>query len=120
MLKAYGSPIAPDKAVAIMSFLDNMANVTFICLVRFTGKRKLYLVCLIMVTICATTITWYGFTYLPVGYVSFDQVHHEAFKLENKDLGYIPTIGLLAWSFFAVCAFNGMPWMFLSELFPFK
>lgn len=120
IFKAYESPIPADKAAAIMSLLDNMANVTFMLLVRFTGKRKLYLFCLSGVLVCAATITWYGFTYLPANYISFDQVHHEPFHLENKNLGYIPMICLLMWSYFAFCGFNGMPWMFLSELFPFK
>lgn len=120
IFKAYASPVAPDKAAAIMSLLDNFANITFMLLVRFTGKRKLYLACLSMVSICAATLTWYGFMYLPAGYISFDQIHHDTFKPENENLAYIPMVCLLAWSYFAFCAFHGMPWMFLSELFPFK
>lgn len=120
IFKAYESPIPPDQAAAIMSLLDNLANVTFMLLVRFTGKRRLYLFCLSGVLVCAGTISWYGFTYLPANYISFDQAHHEVFHLENKNLGYIPMICLLMWSYFAFCGFNGCPWILLSELFPFK
>ncbi|XP_031636109.1 facilitated trehalose transporter Tret1-like [Contarinia nasturtii] len=120
IFKAYESPVKPDQAATIMSVLDNLANITFMLLVKLTGKRKLYLFCLCGVLACAGTITWYGYTYLPPGYVSFDQAHHKPFELENKDLGYIPMVCLMLWSYFAFCGFNGMPWMFLSELFPFK
>lgn len=126
-----------------MSLLDNLANVTFMCLVRFTGKRRVYLAMLSGVFLCALTVTTYGFMFLPSGYISFAQSHqplvnqtlipgpcgymnqkltqsHQPFQLENKNLTYIPLVSLLLWSFFSFCGFAGMPWMFLSELFPFK
>lgn len=119
VLKAYNSPIEPDRAAAIMSLLDNLANVTFMCLVRFTGKRRIYLTMLTGVFSCALIVTIYGFMYLPSGYISFNQ-SHETFQVENANLTYVPLVSLLLWSFFSFCGFIGMPWMFLSELFPFK
>lgn len=120
IFKAYESPIAPDQAATIMSFLDNLANITFMCLVKFSGKRKLYLTMLSGVFLCTLTISIYGFVYLPTGYISFNQQNQTTFPLENKNLSYIPFVSLCLWSFFAYCGFNGMPWVFLSELFPFK
>jgi hypothetical protein len=35
IFKAYNSPIEPDRTAAIMSLMDNLANVVFMCLVRF-------------------------------------------------------------------------------------
>lgn len=119
IFQAYGSQIPPDEAAAVMSFADNIANIFFMCLVRFTGKRRIYLVMTFGVFLSSLVISSYGFIYLPNGYVSFNQLH-ETFDVQNKDLSYIPIVCLFVWSFCSFCGFNGMPWMFLSELFPFK
>lgn len=78
IFKAYDSPIEPDRAAAIMSLLDNLANVVFMCLVRFTGKRRLYLSMLTGVFLCVLTIATYGFLVLPSGYISFDPTQYES------------------------------------------
>lgn len=88
------------------------------CLVKFTGKRKLYLTMLSMVFLCAAVVAGYGFAVLPNGYNSFDQSQH--FTLENKHLAYIPFIAICVWSFCSFCIVRGLPWQMLSELFPFK
>lgn len=44
IFKAYDSPIPPDRAVAVVTFNANLAYIAFMCLVRFTGKRRLYLI----------------------------------------------------------------------------
>lgn len=119
IFKAYESPIPPDEAAAVMSFADNIANIVFMCFVRLSGKRRIYLTMTFGVFLCSLVISCYGFIYLPNGYVSFDQLH-QTFHLENKDLSYVPTICLFLWSFCSFCGFSAMPWMFLSELFPFK
>lgn len=103
-----------------MSILDIVANLTFMCLVNFTGKRKLYLTMVFGIVISSLVVTTYGFIYLPHGYNSFDQRKHTTFRSECKDLTYIPMIFLYLWSFFSFCGFNGMPWILLSEMFPFK
>lgn len=117
IFKAYDSPIAPDKAATIMSALDNLINVMFMCLVRFTGQRRLYLTMLFGMFVCAMVTTVYGFLILPKDYFSFDPSQYYAIDSESKHLTYIPLISLLLWSFFS---FAGMPWILLSELFPFK
>lgn len=91
IFKAYESPISPDNAAAINSFSDNMSNVAFICLVRFTGKRRLYLAAAIGVFLSSLVIALYGFIYLPRGYISFNQLD-EPFHLENGMLPYIPVV----------------------------
>lgn len=122
IFKAYESPISPDRAAAVMSFLDNVANLTYMSLVRFTGKRRLYLTVITGVFLCSFIISCYGFIYLPSGMVSFnlsngtDQISH----LENKNLAYIPMVCLWLWSFFSYCGFIAMPWVLLAELFSFK
>ncbi|XP_031629200.1 facilitated trehalose transporter Tret1-like [Contarinia nasturtii] len=120
IFKAYDSPIASDQAVTIMSMLDNVTNVIIMILVRFTGKRRIYLVCISGVLVCTSIISWFGFTYLPPGHISFDQTNNKPFHLENQSLGYIPMICLMMWNTFSYCGLNTVPWMLLSEMFPFK
>lgn len=119
ILKAYESPIPADKTTAIMSFMELLATITFTCLVRFTGKRKFYLTMCFGVFISSAVLSLYGFILLPMGYISFD-LTHQTLHLENTLLPYIPLICLFLWSFLSYCGFLAMPWMLLSEIFPFK
>lgn len=114
IFKAYESPIQPDKATAVISIVIILANIVFMCLVRFTGKRKLYLAMAAGVFITSFVITLYGFIYLPRGCISFDQKIQSA-HLENNNLAYIPMICLFLWSFFTFCGLMTMPWMLISE-----
>ncbi|XP_055307472.1 facilitated trehalose transporter Tret1-like, partial [Sitodiplosis mosellana] len=118
IFKAYESPIAPDRTAAIQSFVNNIANISFLCLVKFTGKRKLYLTMLTGVFLCAAIVAGYGFLVLPSGYNSFDQSQH--FSLENQSLAYIPFIAIFVWSFCSYCGVNSLAWQLLSEVFPYK
>lgn len=116
--KAYETPIAPDRTAAIMSFANNLANVGFIVLIRFTGKRPLYLTMLSGLLLTTCTICAYGFIVLPTGYNSFDQT--QKFSLENKQLGYIPFVCIILWSGFTYFGVNSLAWQMLSEIFPYK
>lgn len=68
-------------------------------------------------------ISSYGYIYLPKGFVSFNQQNQTNY-LENQNLNpnlaYTPIIGLFAINFCIHCVIGSMPWMMLSELFPFK
>lgn len=113
IFKAYDSPISPDRAAAIMSFSDNLSNVAFICLVRFTGKRSLYLLSAFGVFLSSLIISCYGFIYLPKGYVSFNQLD-EPFHLDSPNFTYIPMLSLFVWSFCSFCGFNRSELRFCS------
>lgn len=120
IFRAYNAPIQPDQAMTIMSILDNAGTFTMMLVVRFTGKRRLYLTCLSSILVCAGIITWYGYTYLPPGYTSFDREDSDIFQQDNKALAYIPMICLMLWSYFAFSGLITIPWTMLSEIFPFK
>lgn len=114
----YQSPIAPDQAQAILSVANNLANVAFLCLIRFTGKRPLYLFMLGMAFISLAIITGYGFAFLPNGTNSFDKM--VPMPLEMSGLPYVPFVCIILWNFSSNCGVNSVPWQMLSEVYPFK
>lgn len=109
--KAYETPIAPDHTAAVMSFVNNLANVGFLVLIRFTGKRPLYLTMLSGMLVSTTVLCAYGFIYLPTGYNSFDQTND--FALGNKQLGYVPFVCIILWSGFTYFGVNSLAWQVL-------
>lgn len=118
IFKAYGSPMEPDKAAALLNFVNNLANLMFLCMIRFTGKRKLYLTTLSVVILCSVVLSAYGFSVLPSGYNSFDR--EQTFELDNPQLGYVPFVCIILLSFCSYCGINTMPWQMISEVFPYK
>lgn len=117
IFKAYESPIAPDKAVAALSVVDILATISFLCLIRFTGKRYLYLTMLTIVFLCSAIMCVYGYAILPGGYNSFDKSN---FDLKDAELSYIPFICIIVMSFCSFCGVATMPWQMISEVFPYK
>lgn len=119
IFQAYDSPIAPDQAAAVLSFIDNLGQLVFVCLVHYTGKRPMFLAVTSGVFLSSLVISCYGFIILPNGFNSFDQ-QNRSFHVDNPNLAYIPLICLFIWEFFSYCSFIGLPWYLLSELFPLK
>ena len=119
IFKSYQSPIPSDKAIALASLLNNLATVVFIILVRFTGKRRWFLIMLSGIFVSTAVLSCYGFFYLPSGFTSFNH-KMESLQSDNTNIHYIPLVCLILWSCFTYCGFLGMPWMLLSEIFPFK
>lgn len=87
-----------------MSIIDNFGQLAFLCLVRFTGKRRLYLIVTFGVFCSTLAISCFGFIYLPSGYNSFDE-NDASFHLENPNLAYVPMFLLFTWTFFSFCGF---------------
>lgn len=119
IFQAYQSPIPSDKAIALASFLNNLATVIFMILVRFTGRRRFFLTMLTGIFLCSAVLSCYGFIYLPSGFTSFDH-EIESLQSDNTSIHYVPLVCLILWSCFTYCGFLSMPWMLLSEIFPFK
>lgn len=56
ILKAYNTPIESDRATVLLGMMGNFANFFFIGLVRFMGKRRIYLVALSGTCICSLVV----------------------------------------------------------------
>ncbi|XP_055303166.1 facilitated trehalose transporter Tret1-like [Sitodiplosis mosellana] len=119
ILKAYKIPMEPDEAAAVLSYVNILGTISFLCLIRFTGRRYLYLTMLSVVFLSAAVICGYGFMVLPIGYSSFPDLSPN-FPLENSDLGYIPFVCIILSSFCNFCGIDSMGWQMISEVFPYK
>lgn len=119
IFKAYETPLPPDQSAAMLSLIESLACCVFVGLIRFTGRRRLYLITSFGAFVCSGVISCYGFIYLPSDYVSFD-LTHGAYHMENAILRYIPTVFLILFSFFSCCGFITIPWILVSEIFPMK
>lgn len=118
IFRAYESPVPPDQAAAVLNLMNNIAHVAFLFIIHFTGKRRLYLIMLMMIFLSTIALCSYGFAILPKGSNSFDVSQH--FFLSNKHLAYIPFICIIISSFCSYCGVNAAPSQMLSELFSFK
>lgn len=118
IFRAYDSPITPDRTVALSSGVSNLGIISFLILLRFTGKRPLYLTMLGSVAVFSAIVSIYGFILLPSGYNSFDQMRYVS--LENKQLTYIPFVCIILWNFCSNCGVSSIGWQMLSEVFPYK
>lgn len=118
IFQAYKIPMAPDHALFIIGIINNLANLTNVCLIRYTGKRPLYLTMLFSLVLCSAIISGYGFVVLPKGYNSSHE--SDTFSPENKQLTYIPFVLIMIWSFCSYCGVNSLPWQLLSEVYSIK
>lgn len=118
ILKAYDSPLAPDRTATLVSVANNLGMFALLVFIRITGKRPLYLTMLSCVLLSAAVVCAYGFIWLPNGYNSFDQSNYVS--MDNESLAYIPFVGILLWHGFTCCGIYSLPWQWLSEAFPYR
>lgn len=140
ILQAYGIPIDANWATVWMGLVGFLANILLMCIVRLTGKRNIFLVALALTFSCCFVLgkflfdewigfakdNWpcyslstaaYGFIHLPAGWSSFDK-HPAMTEIGTKN--YIPLITFILLNFFTNIGVLSLPWMLLSEVFPFK
>lgn len=119
IFKAYNVPMNPDKAAVVSNCVKLFANISYMCLIRFVGKRPLYLFLNTILCLSTGIISTYGFIILPSGYSSYPDISPN-FALENKNFGYIPFICINLVTFCMFCGLKSVLWQFTSELFPDK
>lgn len=120
--------------------MGNIGNVIFICLVKFLGKRRIYLIGLAGTFLSALMLGkqnffsqkigkivesfhlpekslhetgGFGFANLPSGYSSFDKTMVSS--TQSDTVSYFPLLVLISWTFFSNTGVVSLPWMLLSE-----
>lgn len=117
IFQAYSVPIDASWATVVIGILGFAANISCTCLIKPLGKRKIALISMLGTCICITALAVYTYRVLPPGMNSFQK--HVA-PTEKNPLGYIPLAFIYGLAFFTSFGLMPVPWMLLSEVFPFK
>ncbi|XP_047034896.1 facilitated trehalose transporter Tret1-like [Helicoverpa zea] len=108
---AFGMKYDPKTIVVVVGALSIVTSLLSAVIVKTIGKRKLVVGSMLGTACCSIALSIYARTYLPSTVFSYDK---ETFP-EPKDV--LPVV-----LFLALTCFNalGIPWVLLSEVFPFK
>lgn len=117
IFQAFSVPIDASWATVVIGILGFVANIACTCLIKTIGKRKLALISMLGTCVSITALAIYAYKVLPPGLTSFEK--HVA-KDPTNSLGYVPLILIYAVAFFTSFGLIPVPWMLLSEVFPFK
>ncbi|XP_055716571.1 facilitated trehalose transporter Tret1-like [Phlebotomus papatasi] len=114
IFQAYGAPVNPNWATVVTGLLKFLANIVCTVGVKFIGKRLISLVSIAGTAICCIAIGFYANIVLPPGWSSFDK------HTNVPGDGTFPMVMFFALSFITSVGMIPVPWMLLSEVFPFK
>ena len=117
IFQAFSVPIDASWATVVIGILGFAANISCTCLIKLLGKRKIALVSMLGTCVCISALAIYSYKVLPSGMNSF-QKHVPT--VEANSLGYIPLTLIFGLAFFTSFGLMPVPWMLLSEVFPFK
>lgn len=102
-----------------MGLMGLCANIVATFTVKFIGKRKLSLFSMAGTCLCCLSLAFYAFKVLPSGWSSFDKHSPESLQ-EVGNLSYFPMIIFFSMSFCTAVGIMPVPWMLVSEIFPYK
>lgn len=134
ILSKYGTPISPNWATVALGVTGIVGTITCVLTVKLVGKRRLFLISLIEVILAGTALSkcynlrtnsvcWrlksisfagvYGFYHLPKGVTSFNSAR-------STEESYFPLAMFILMGYGTAVGVVSVPWMLLSEVFPFK
>lgn len=117
IFQAYGVPLDANWATVSTGLLGLLANIVCMICIKFVGKRKLALFSMSLTALCCLSLSVYAFNVFPAGWTSFEA--HE--KIDTADgLSYIPMFLFFILAFASSVGVLPVPWILLSEVFPFK
>lgn len=113
--EAYDVPLNPRTATVYTGLMGLFGNFVLLLVLKKIGKRSVCMISLIGSGICGAVLGIYAMNVLSPGETSFDNsgVVHEG-------KGLFPMVVLFIQAFLFYFGVFGLPWMLLSEIFPFK
>lgn len=118
IFQIYEVPIDASFATFVIGLLGFFANISCTVLIKPIGKRRIALLSMLGTCISVVLLTVYSFQHLPPGTTSFAKHSIETHR-ENV-VGYVPLALIFSLTFFTSLGLLPVPWMLLSEVFPFK
>uniref|UniRef100_A0A182VVZ1 Major facilitator superfamily (MFS) profile domain-containing protein n=1 Tax=Anopheles minimus TaxID=112268 RepID=A0A182VVZ1_9DIPT len=117
IFQAYGVPLDANWATVSTGLLGLMANIVCMVSIKFVGKRRLAIISMSVTAISCISLSIYAFNTFPPGWTSFDN-HPGTSHITS--LGYIPMVLFFMLAFFTSVGVLPVPWILLSEVFPFR
>lgn len=116
IFQAYGVPVDPSWATVIVGLMKFLANIFCMLVVKFVGKRRISLYSIAGTAICCISLGIYGAMTLPAGWSSFEKHNIE----DVPGNGWFPMVIFFLLAFITSAGMIPIPWMLLSEVFPYK
>lgn len=117
VFQTFQVPIDASWATVVIGILGFAANIACTCLIKVLGKRKIALISMTGTCISMIALAIYSYKVLPPGTTSFGK--HEI-QPGGSPLGFIPLTFIYTLAFSTSFGLLPVPWMLLSEVFPFK
>ncbi|XP_058822151.1 facilitated trehalose transporter Tret1-like [Topomyia yanbarensis] len=117
IFQAYGVPLDANWATVSMGLLGLLANIVCMICIKFVGKRRLALFSMSVTALSCLSLAIYAFNVFPADWTSFD-VHKEVNTANG--LNYVPMLLFFVLAFASSVGVLPVPWILLSEVFPFK
>lgn len=115
IFKAYRTKVDPGWVTVIIGMLGLLANIICMATIRVVGKRKMSLISMFGTILSCFLIGLYSYNYLPHNLSSFNIPTYEYAEPSSVPMYYF--FGL---AFFTSIGIQSIPWMLMSEVFPFK
>lgn len=116
IFETYDVPMNAKKATVISGAIGLLGNITLLLVLKKLGKRRAALMSFFGMGICGVALGLYALNVFPSGQTSFGKTA----VIFREGKGLLPMIIFFAYSFLFNFGVNAIPWMLLSEIFPFK
>uniref|UniRef100_A0A182JVE9 Major facilitator superfamily (MFS) profile domain-containing protein n=1 Tax=Anopheles christyi TaxID=43041 RepID=A0A182JVE9_9DIPT len=117
IFQAYGVPLDANWATVSTGLLGLIANIVCMVSIKFVGKRRLAITSMTVTALSCISLSIYAFNTFPPGWTSFD--NHPGTS-HVTSMGYIPMVLFFMLAFFTSVGVLPVPWILLSEVFPFR
>lgn len=113
--ETYDVPMNAKTAVVYAGFIGLFGNITLILVLKKVGKRVVAMISFVGMGACGLALGIYATSTFVPGHTSFTPS-----LVDREGKGMLPLVILFTYSFLFNFGVNAIPWMLLSELFPFK
>lgn len=119
IFETFSLPIDSNWGTVMIGLMGLLANIVATFTVKFIGKRRLALFSMAATCLCCLSLSFYAFKVLPAGWSSFDK-HTEESLRNVGNLSYLPLTLFGVMAFATSVGIMPVPWMLVSEIFPYK
>ncbi|XP_062561783.1 facilitated trehalose transporter Tret1-like [Armigeres subalbatus] len=117
IFQAYGVPLDANWATVSTALLGLAANIVCMVSIKFVGKRRLALFSFVLTSLSCLSLAVYAYNVFPPGWSSSDA--HTSVNTANG-LNYLAMFLFFTLAFATSVGVHPVPWILLSEVFPFK